>query len=556
MAMDLFAKITLGCLLFFLPFAFAGAEPWAFSVLQGGLVLCWGLVLASRRKLVVSPLFIPVLFTLGFLILFTLLQTCFPKTLLDKAVYYPVSLMPLYGWEHASLFITYLAVVALVPQLYSSQAQGEKLLIQIIVSVVAVALCAASLPKGEYIFQLAGVRGGVGSFLNRNHAAVFFALGAVVTLGVFFTRQLHSRAGYVARQRYAFYVQQSCLFLVFVGLCAGTVMTRSRGGILSLVVGLFCYAFLCAWAIPRALKRRLKGIFITLVAAVMVTGWVYTHVKQINAFSRRGTEESTQTRKMLYRSAGRLLKEYPVWGIGVGAMPVVITSYVERPLRSYIERLHNDWLEILLGIGYGGALFILGGLGWFIWRALKRMRELSTRKQILFAALLSALAAMSAGSGVDFHFFIPANAFLFFVLLGVVCAPTYAKERTDTVYLSSWLKLGLCVVLLAAVYVPGRKTLAWRYGVFGQGLKTSAKLVQYERALAVYPSVRNAVRLGNTYYNASLHTSGETEKSRLRGRAFERAVTYLRRYPREKSLSALYMRARPAVGQRDSDLVK
>jgi len=540
--MDVFVKIIIVLLLFFTPFAFAGAEPWGFSVLQGGIVLSWTLLLFSRRKLLLSSVCKPVFFTLGFLIFFTLLQSCFPKTLLDRAVYYPVSFMPLYSWDHASLFFTYLATAILVAQLYISQQEVKKLLFWVMASTVAVALCFACFPKGDYIFYLAGIRSGVGPFLNRNHAAVFFVLGALSTLGLFFSAQLHVHKLISSREKNTFYIKQICLFLVFLSLCTATVLTRSRGGMLSLLVGLFCYAFLYAWIVPTQLKKRLRGIFATLAVLVLVTGAIYTHIPDINAFSRRATGSSTQTRKMLYRSANRILAEYPVWGIGVGAMPVVITSYVEYPIDRYIERLHSDWLEILLGVGYAGSIPVAAGVLWYIWLILRRLKHLETRKQLLLAAVLSGLCAMSVGSLVDFHFFIPADALLFFILLGITCAPTYAKHHIHEISLSWWLRGVLLVVLLLSLYIPTQKTIAWRSISFGRTLKTQAKLVQYEKALSVYPSHRNAVRLGYAYLNAAQYAKTPQERERLRQRALEISSVYLRKYPREKELSALYAR--------------
>ena len=558
MAMDVFIKIILGFLLFFTPFAFAGTEPWAFSILQGGIVVCWVLLLCVRRSGVIMPLFKPVLATLGGMTLFVLLQTCFPKTLLDPAVYYPVSLMRLYGWEHASLFVTYLAVTGLTMQLFSSQASVKKELLVIVASALAVALCAVSLPKGDYIFQFTGVRGGVGPFLNRNHASVFFAMGALIALGLFFTRLLKRTWTQTPRQKYAFYIQQFCLFAAFAGLATGTVLTRSRGGMLSLLVGIFCYAFLCVWAVPQRLKKRLKGIFITLIAAAAVCSWIFTHLDAINAFAQRGTGVSTQTRTMLYRSAYRALGDHPVWGIGVGAMPVVITSYVEWKVPHYIERLHNDWLEILLGVGYGGGILIAGGLLWFIWLALRRLKRLETRKQFLFASLLSALVVMCVGSTVDFHFFVPANALVFFVLLGLCCAPTYNKHHVHTWHWPVWGKSIILLVLALSLYVPTVKTLAWRCVVFGSGFKTPARLAQYERAVAYYPSPRYALRLGNAYFNAARRTASPEEKQGLYARALEVSKTYLRRYPRDKELSRLYVRSRARLnaGKNTPYLVK
>lgn len=542
--MDVFVKIIIVLLLFFTPFAFAGAEPWGFSVMQGGVVLCLALLLLKHPKLLVSSVCKPVFLTMGFLILFTLLQSFFPKTLLDNTVYYPVSFMPLYSWEHISLFITYLAVGVLVSQLYISQREVKNLLFWVVASATAVALCFACFPNGDYIYYLAGLRGGVGPFLNRNHAAIFFVLGAISTLGLFFGGQLRLHKLLSPREKNAFYFRQICLFLIFISLCTATVMTRSRGGMLSLVTGLFCYAFLYAWAVPHQLKGRLKGIFITLSALVLVTGVVYTHLDDINVFSRRATGASAQTRKMLYRSAKHILSDYPVWGIGVGAMPVVITSYVEYPLDKYIERLHNDWLEILIGVGYGGGAVLLFGLLWYMGLILKRLKRLETRKQLLLAAVLSGLCAMSMGSLVDFHFFIPANAFVFFILLGITCAPTYAKHHIREISLSWGLRAAVMAVLLASLYIPTQKTIAWRSVEFGKNLKTQAKLIQYEKALCAYPSHRNAVRLGNAYINASHYAKNPQEQADLRHRALEVATTYLQRYPREKELSALYARCR------------
>jgi O-antigen ligase len=543
--MDVFLKIIVVLLLFFIPFAFAGAEPWGFSVLQGGVVLCWILLLFSKKKLIFSSVFKPVLFTMGFLILITGIQVLFPKTLLDTPVLYPVTFVRLYSLDHLSLFVTYLAVVSLIPQLFISQRDIQKLMLCIVLSSLAVALCAISFPRGGYIYYFAGLRGGIGPFLNRNHASLFFVFGALGALGLMFTSQLKYSKMMSKHQKTSFYMQQFCFFLLFAGLGVGAVMTRSRGGMLSLLMGLFCYAFLCAWALPRQLKKRLKGMFITLVALILCAGWIYTHTEQINAFAHRATGVSAQTRKMMYRSSWRLLKERPVWGIGVGAMPVAITSYVEWRVSGYIERLHNDWLEILLGVGFGGAVFLVGGIWWFLRLTLLRLKKLETRKQMLFAMLLSQLFAMSVGSVVDFHFFIPANAFVFFVILGGVCSVTYAKHHVHDIKISPLLGLAIIILLCCSVYIPTQKTRAWRCSVFGRGLKTQAKLAQYEQALSYYPSPRNAVRMGNAYLNASFHGKNQQERQQLRQKAFAIASGYLEKYPRDKELSVLYMRSRP-----------
>lgn len=544
--MNVFIKILVGFLFLFTPFAFAATEPWAFSIVQVGVLLAWSLVLCSRSFLYHTTLLKPILYTIGVLIFLAFVQIFFAQTILAPiSAWHPITLMRLYTCEHLSLLITYLGVVGLVLQLYPSQQEIKHLLEWMVICALLVSLCAVGLPRGEYIFKLTGFRGGVGPFLNRNHAGVYFAINTLLALGLFFTKGLEFRRSMLSsKQKQTFFLQQLSLAVIVLALGSSTVMTRSRGGMLSLLVGLFAYSFLYAYAIPKQLKRRLKGVFITLIALILTTGWITTHIEEINVFAQRGTHASEKTRRMMYRSAFRALKDYPVWGVGIGAMPVMITSYVEWNVPYYIERLHNDWLEILLGVGYLGAVFILFGLGWFVWRALYLLKRLETRKQLLFIALLSGLIAMSTGSTVDFHFFIPANALLFFALLGITASPSYSHGHVYRRSLGILHKIVILVIVGVSLYIPMQKTIAWRLALFGKGLKKEGKITAYQKALAHYPSPRYALKLGAAYYNASLYTSDLEEKHRLKLQAHQTATAYLRKYPREKELSRLYLKAR------------
>ena len=141
----------------------------------------------------------------------SLLQALFPQTQLDPvSPFHPLTLMRLYTLEHTSLFVTYLAIAALVMQVFPSQQEIKHLLEWAVICALLVALVAVSLPKGEYIFRLAGLRGGIGPFLNRNHASLFFALNALAVLGLFFTKGLETaRQVLSSKQRRSFWLQQT-----------------------------------------------------------------------------------------------------------------------------------------------------------------------------------------------------------------------------------------------------------------------------------------------------------------------------------------------------------
>lgn len=541
--MDLFFKISVGFLLFFVTFAFAGTEPWAFSILQYGLfAVALAVIFTSRMLEVTRPLKV-----LSYLLLFltgwAILQSCFPRTLVQGATWYPTTVLPLYTMEMASLFLTYGILAWLVVQVYPSFKDGRRLLLVMTLCGCAVVLCAVSLPKGGYIHSLLQMRKGFGPFVNRNHAGVFLAMCAVGALAHFFVSHIeYSRK--IVSQKESFYIRQFCLALLFLGLCAGVIATRSRGGMLSLTVGIFTYAFLCVWAIPLKLKKRLKGFLITLLALGLISGWVATHVPEINTFAQRDRNASEMKRKMFYRSTFRVLKDYPYFGTGLGTTPLVIHNYFEWSEKQYVNYLHCDWLEILLGMGYVGALLVFLLFGWLAWTYLRRLKRMSTKKQFLYGGLLSIMVVMLVGSMVDFHFFIPANAFLFFLTAGLAAAPSYHKGHTHLLNLG-WLKralfIGLCII---AVWVPTRKTIAWRLMFQGKGLMPENRAFVYEKALPYYPSPRNAMRLGITYYNAGTHSKNIELRHAYWRQANRVAKMYLERYPKDKELSKLYMRTR------------
>lgn len=537
----MFLRLWIAGLLFFIAFAFAGAEPWAFSVVQAGVLMALSVWLCSRRIFIATPLLKIVLGTLGFLIFFCALQASFPTTLLAAVPWFPASLMPLFTWEHVSLFITYAAVVAVVSQLADCSNALKQFALAVGLCGLAVALCALCLPDGEYIRLLVGIRGGMGPFFNRNHAGIFLAMCAVVSLGYGVASFLDYARFAAEHRKNQFFWRQVFFAVMFISLVLGVVFTRSRGGMLAVLTGIFGYTFLCVSLVPYRWKTRLKGLLITFTVFLLCSGWILTHTQQINAFAHRTSGTSEETRKMLYRAGWTLLKERPVWGIGVGALPVAITPYMEWQLPSYVERLHCDWLELLLGLGWGGFLPLAGGVLWFGVMALARLKKLRTRKKFLFASVLSALLVMGVGCLVDFDLFIPATGILFFLIIGMACSASYDKEHLQGYSLSPVCLGGILLLALSSYYVPLQKTIAWRLHLFGRGLLPQRQVQIYAQALQHYPAPRYALYLGNAYIKQSLQTQAPSERAALRAQANQVAVSYLTKYPKEKELSRLYL---------------
>lgn len=541
--MDLFLRILLIALLFFVPFSFAGAEPWAFSILQGALCVLLAGIFLDRKTLHFTPLFTPVLYTLGVLILYTLLQCVAPQTLLNTPTPYPATLMRLYSLEHLSYFVTYLAWVFVVMQLADTSVQIRRGIFWTGICAVLICLCALCLPKGQYIHAFTGVMGGFGPFFNRNHGGIFLAGCAVLCLGWLCAAQpAHdsetTNKSFLARQIWG--------TLIVFSIAISAIFSRSRGGMLSLTVGMFVFFVCCARFVPTLWKKRAKWLFITLMCFGTLAYWAGTHMQQINTFAERRAVQDTsiETRVQLYRTAKHILHDYPLWGIGVGAMPVVVPSYLKNPINAYVERLHSDWLEMLVGLGYVGSILVLIGLFWFAMRLLCQLEKLNRTKQIRLAALFATALAICTGAIADFPFFIPATALLFFWAIGLACASSFWKGHIRTWQPAGWVRILILLLFLSACFIPLQKTRAWRLFTFGRNLKTETRIQYYEKGLSLFPSPRFAVQLGNAYYNASLHTKDPQEQFFFRSMAQVIAVDYLNKYPKDKELSRLYKYSR------------
>ncbi|MDR0952957.1 MAG: hypothetical protein LBM71_02045, partial [Elusimicrobiota bacterium] len=171
--------------------------------------------------------------------------------------------------------------------------------------------------------------------------------------------------------------------------------------------------------------------------------------------------------------------------------------------------------------------------------------NLSRRKKSLYLGLFSIIFVMATGCLVDYHFFIPANAVLLCIVLGLVAAPTFFKNRAKRIYIGIAPKIMLALIAVALLYIPINKAIAWRTMLFAKNLEPAAKLEQYENALTYYNGHRYASRLGIEYYKQSKNKRlSEEERAKYQEKAGQTAKKYLLIYPKEKELTRLFFISR------------
>ncbi|MGH7915737.1 MAG: O-antigen ligase family protein [Candidatus Binataceae bacterium] len=264
-----------------------------------------------------------------------------------------------------------------------------------------------------------------GPFVNPDHFANYVAMILPLALVTALLRiDLVPRAS-------ASPVRMASMAITFVMLCA-IVLSLSRGGWISaaLSVGALVAMFFAQPEHRRAAFARYADIrtlrWVALAAAglfvfaLMLIGPQGRNLTDVRLAETVSTGLSLSERGMLYRRTLAMIRDFPLFGVGMGAWGELFTRYVSPPWSQffYYRDAHNDYVQFAAESG----LIALIAVGWFFWRLLRRitaaMRSGDPRKWPLLAAVVAAVIATALHELIDFNLHVPANAVLLALLLG------------------------------------------------------------------------------------------------------------------------------------------
>jgi tetratricopeptide (TPR) repeat protein len=131
-------------------------------------------------------------------------------------------------------------------------------------------------------------------------------------------------------------------------------------------------------------------------------------------------------RSAIWKDTLRMVRDFPIFGVGLGSWPELFPRYKSPPWSSdFYREAHNDYLELLAEAGIVG----FGLLAWFFYQAgsgiVRGLRLLPARASPVFAAFISALGMMAFHEFFDFNLQIPANAFLFTLFFALALRMTW-----------------------------------------------------------------------------------------------------------------------------------
>jgi O-antigen ligase len=305
------------------------------------------------------------------------------------------------------------------------------------------------LPYGERLHLHYAPRW-TGSYGCPNHFGYFLVMGVSAALAFGFFAQV----GWTFRI-ISFYL--AGFFMVGVGF------SLSRGSWIALffaLLGLSIFAIskkLIRWWIPTA---GLAAFVMLLTVLIVQVPAFHQRVKDLTVSWETGRFE-TYVRVVLARDALKIIRDYPWWGTGPATFANVHPHYQIPTFSSLAVYTHNDYLNLLSDYGVVGGLLVLIFLVLVsvkLAQALRQHQDWPDR--VLIATGIGAWAALLWHSLVDFNLHIPANAFIFFILIGLAVRRLNYDQKTDRglVTLPSWLApLGVAMVTLALL-LPLQKT--------------------------------------------------------------------------------------------------
>lgn len=245
-----------------------------------------------------------------------------------------------------------------------------------------------------YFYHVTNNGSAVGLFANRNHAAVFLA--CLFPMLAIFAARLHGTIrGVQNTQR----LMATAIAIVLIPLI---LVTGSRSGMLAAIIGLIggVLLYVSSGQTHCGSKKGRPLVLILAVAAVSCLVFATIYFSRAEAIERIFAENGTANDRADFWTSGVMLFwQYFPFGVGPGSFvpafqadePVALLSGV------YLNRLHNDWLEMGVTYGVPGMLLMLGGAFFYFWRTFRLwFRFDGTRRSVAFGRMGSVIIAILA----------------------------------------------------------------------------------------------------------------------------------------------------------------
>lgn len=236
-----------------------------------------------------------------------------------------------------------------------------------------------------------------GTFVNRNTAACFFAIGIAVALALSldFNPDSRRRSEALPATLRSWIVSRHALFALAAGfLWLAVLLTGSRGGTIAAAGGSAAVLMAGLW---REAGRLRRSALLAVPLVLMALGSVAMTQRADSAV------DSNISRLSLYREALAAIAERPLLGHGSGAFEAVEPLYHSATTPSHFiwNNAHSGVLELAVGNGLPAALLVMAAyIALLVYLIVAAGRSGGPRPAIL--AAIGAMTAAGLHAVIDF----------------------------------------------------------------------------------------------------------------------------------------------------------
>jgi len=316
-----------------------------------------------------------------------------------KNSFFSISVYPFNTFFELLKYITYFIIFLISLNIFNKREQFERLII--ILVILGSILSIYGVMKKYFIKELE-ISSSFSVFYNRNHFSAYMIIIANLAIGYSLSLKERSKKilfGFLGA------LISSCIFL-----------SLSRAGILSLCFSLFLLIF---FIIPKNLRK----IWIILIFILFTI--IFINIAGIEPIRIRFLEfwKDLGYRLSLSYFGLNVLKDFFIFGIGLGNFPYIFTKYNLTGRYSYY--LLNEHLQLMIEAGFASIFYFLFFIFIFkdIFSKLKTRQDLFVR-YIVFGGICG-LFGVLFHSFFEFNFHIPAISILFWAILGFIYKCVY-----------------------------------------------------------------------------------------------------------------------------------
>jgi len=283
-----------------------------------------------------------------------------------------------------------------------------------------------------------------GSYINKNHFAGYIGMIIPLAIGLLLSWRLEVPFGGGAR-RFRFRLAEwgepgrSRFFLlqvIIAFMVTALLMSLSRGGMVgtaSATIAVLLLSFLRGRKKGWSLMLSAVGLF-----AIFIITWVgYEHYVMGRIIGLWNEVIGRSVRVEIWRDAQPIFKDYLLFGSGLGTFAFIFPLYKTLLLQLHFLHPENDYLLFLIETGLAGGVAILLAVALFVVYVARRLFQLKDiRMVVLSAGGVGSGISMAVHSFLDFNLHIPANAFHFAFILGLLVVMVNLRSGEEKEHLT------------------------------------------------------------------------------------------------------------------------